>query len=111
VMVRLTAARLPYRWDLVPLAECEQAVAARLLTALQPDDVVLRDRGFWSYRLFWQVQQAGAFFAIRLRKQVKLQAVGALGPGDDLVRWEPRSGAAKKAIRAHQLPAALGLRV
>jgi hypothetical protein len=37
--------------------------------------------------------------------------LGAVGPGDDRVRWEPRSGAAKKAIRAHQLPAAIGLRV
>jgi hypothetical protein len=46
VMLQLTAARMPCRWDLGPLAECAQAVAARLLTALQPDDLVLRDRGF-----------------------------------------------------------------
>jgi hypothetical protein len=111
VLLQFTNARLPWLWDLVPLAECEQAVAARLLTQLQADDLVLMDRGFWSYRLFWQIQNRQAFFAVRLRKQVKFKNLGALGQGDDLVEWTPASGAAKKAIRDEQLPTAIRLRV
>jgi hypothetical protein len=111
VLLQLTLARMPWRFDLTPLAQSEQEVAARLLAELRPDDLVLMDRGFWSYRLFWKVQNRGAFFAVRLRKQVKFQELGALGPGDRLVLWAPRSGAAKKAMREDGLPAALRLRV
>jgi hypothetical protein len=111
VLLQLTAARMPWRWDLVPLAQSEQEVAARLLTAVAADDLVLMDRGFWSYRLFWQLQNRQAFFAIRLRKQIKYQHLGALGPGDDLVCWQPRSAAARKAIREEELPESIRLRV
>jgi hypothetical protein len=111
VMLQLTAARMPWRWDLTPLAQSEQEVAGRLLADLAADDLVLMDRGFWSYRLFWQIQRRQAFFAVRLRKQVKLNPLGALGAGDTLVRWQPSSAAAKKAIQEQQLPPAIRLRV
>jgi len=111
VMLQLTAGRLPWRWDLVPLAQCEQEVAGRLLAALRPDDLVLMDRGFWSYRLFWQIQDRQACFAVRLRKQVKLQTLRVLGPGERVVCWRPASAAAKKAIKEQGLPEAITLRV
>jgi hypothetical protein len=111
VMLQLTAARLPWRWDLVPLATCEQEAAAALLVGLRPDDLVLMDRGFWSYRLFWQIQKRQACFAVRLRKQVKLQTLRVLGPGERLVCWRPASAAAKKAMKEHELPEAMTLRV
>jgi hypothetical protein len=110
-MLQLTAARLPWRWDLVPLAQSEHDVGARLVAAARPDDLVLMDRGFWSYRLFWQIQHAGACFAVRLRKQVQFKTLGTLGPGDTVVQWTPRSGTARQAIRDHDLPPAIRLRV
>ena len=111
VLLQLLGARMPWRWDLVPLAQSEVEVAARLLQALRPDDLVLMDRGFWSYRLFWQIQRRAAFFATRLRKQVKFKELRQLSPGDRLVRWEPASAAARKAIREQELPPAIVLRV
>jgi Transposase DDE domain len=111
VMVQLTNARLPWRYDLTPLAQCEQEVADRLLADLQANDLVLMDRGFFTYALFWRVQERHAFFATRLRKQVKLKTLRPLGPGDQLVEWWPRSSAAKQAIRERQLPACITLRV
>ena len=111
VVLQLTLARMPWRWDLVPLATSEQAVAAQLLAHLQPDDMSLMDRGFWSYALFWQVQRRQAYFAIRQRKQVKFKELRHLGPGDRLVTWTPASAAAKKAIKEQGLPASMTLRV
>ena len=52
-------------------------------------DLVLIDRGFWSYKLFWQIQQRQAFFVIRLRQQVRPQTVRVLAPGERLVCWQP----------------------
>jgi hypothetical protein len=111
VLLQLTLVRLPWRFDLTPLAQSEQEVAGRLLPAVQADDLVLMDRGFWAYRLFWQIQQQHAFFAIRQRKQVKFQTLRQLGPDDRLVVWQPKSAAAQKAIRTLPLPPALQLRV
>lgn len=111
VLLQLTLVRLPWRFDLTPLAQSEQEVAARLLGAVQADDLVLMDRGFWAYRLFWQVQLRHAFFAIRQRKQAGLETLRQLGANDRLVLWRPKSTASKKAIRELQLPAAIQLRV
>jgi hypothetical protein len=107
VLLQLTQTRLPWRFDVTPLADSETAIAARLLTELREDDLVLMDRGFWSYKLFWQIQGRQAFFVIRLRQQVKPQTVRRLGPGDRLVRWQP----APRARRGTDLPAAIPLRV
>src|SRR5437588_224438 len=53
VMLQLPSVRLPWRYELTPLAEGERTVAGRLLSELRPDDLVLMDRGFWSYGAFW----------------------------------------------------------
>lgn len=90
VMVQYPLVRLPWRYELTPLAEGERTVAGRLLTGLRADDLVLLDRGFWSYGTFWQIQNQQAFFAIRKVAQVKFQQVRRLDRGDYLVRWQPR---------------------
>ena len=47
--------------------------------------LLLLDRGFWSYGLFWQIQWREAFFGIRLRTGVLLKTSKSLGPDDRLV--------------------------
>ena len=89
MMLALAQSRLPWRYELTPWEEHEQAVAGRLLTALRPNDLVLMDRGFGNYALFWQIARQEAFFAIRLRQNVPLKTVKTLGPRDRLVTWRP----------------------
>src|SRR5262249_14827916 len=74
---------------------------------LRRADLVLLDKGFFSYGLFWQIQGQGAFFATRLKAGVKLQTLRPLGERDRLVRWSPKDW--RKGWR--HLPAALTLRV
>jgi hypothetical protein len=109
VMLTLPLARLPWRYELTPLADDERAVAARLLDRLRRDDLVLFDRGLFSYGLFWQVQAQGAFFATRVKAGVQFQEVRSLGRGDRLVRWQPRDW--RKDWRRRGLPASMALRV
>jgi hypothetical protein len=107
VLLQFPLVRLPYRYELVPIREGEKVVAERLLQGLRPDDLVLQDRGFWSYRLFCVIQGQGAFFVIRRSNQGKLKNVQRLGDRDWLVRWTPRD---KKWVR-QGFPAFLMLRV
>jgi len=65
VMMQLPLVRVPWRYELVPCKQDERAVAKRLLNELERDDLLLMDRGFWSYGLFWQIQNRGAYFAPR----------------------------------------------
>lgn len=89
VMLALAQARMPLRYELTPWSTHEQTSAKRLLAGLEPNDLVLMDRGFWSYGLFWQVQQQGAYFAIRQRAKIPLKTRKKLGPHDRLVTWRP----------------------
>ena len=57
---------------------------------LRRNDLVLLDRGFYSYGLWWRIQSRGAYFAIRLKKQIRLQTLRRLGDKDCLVRWKPK---------------------
>jgi hypothetical protein len=106
VMVQYPLVRLPWRYELTPLAQGERTVASRLLRGLRGDDLVLMDRGFWSYGVFWQIHNQRAFFAIRKVAQVKWQRLARLDRGDYLVRWRPRDQ--KKKWQA--LPPAMVLR-
>jgi hypothetical protein len=107
VLLQLPQTRLPWRYELTPLAEDERAVAARLLDRLRRDDRVLLDKGFFSHGLFRQIQGQGAFFATRLKAGVRLQTLRSLGEQDRLVRWSPKDW--RKDWRP--LPEALTLRV
>lgn len=89
VMLQLPLVRLPWRYELGPLSEGEKTIAGRLLGHVRPNDLVLMDKGFWSYGLFWQLQNRKAFFAIRLFASVRLQTLRRLGLKERLVRWRP----------------------
>ena len=89
VMLQLPLVRMPWRYELTPLKEAEKTVAARLLAELRHKDLVLMDRGFWSYALFAQIAERQAFFAIRQIAQAHLTTLRRLGPHDRLVRYRP----------------------
>jgi hypothetical protein len=112
VMLQMPLARLPLRYEVVPLKVGECTVAERLAAFLQADDLVLLDRGFWSYGLFWQIQQQQAFFAIRLSKKPNLRTLEHLGPGDRLVTWAPAAtGIRRCRKKGYDVPESMQLRV
>jgi hypothetical protein len=89
VLLQFPQVRLPLAAAVVPLKVGEISAANGLVEHLQADDLLLMDRGFFSYGLFWRIQQRGAYFAIRLKKDIGLRRRRALAPGDRLVRWRP----------------------
>jgi hypothetical protein len=107
VMLQLPRVRLPLAYELTPLEQGERTVAARLLSRVQRGDLVLMDRGFWSYGLFHQMGLRQAFFAVRLMNGVKFKTLRRLGDGDLLVRWTPSDRQWKK----QGLPRTIELRV
>jgi hypothetical protein len=113
VMLAFPQCRLPWRYELTPRSCHEQTIAMRLLGYLEPLDLVLMDRGFWSYGLFWEVQRRQAFFGIRLRRGVKIKTLKRLGRGDCLATWKRPASWRKKDTWKHllDLPASLTLRV
>jgi hypothetical protein len=92
LMLQLPLVRMPWRYMLGPIDQGERTLAAELLQFLYKNDLVLLDRGFWSYGLFHQIKNRNAFFAIRLSNQIKLHRVKRLGNGDWLVRWKMPTG-------------------
>jgi hypothetical protein len=96
VMLQLPLVRLPWRYELVPITEGERTVATRLLGHLRRDDLVLMDRGFFTYGLFWRVIRADAQFAIRAMSGVKFKTATTLADGTRLVDWTPTDRRWKK---------------
>lgn len=112
LMLALAQARLPWRYAVVPQSCHEQTAAKGLLAHLGPDDLVLMDRGFWCYGLFWQIQNQQAFFAIRLRRGISFRHLKRLGTGDALVEWRPSTRCKKRCSWAGMgLPKSIRLRV
>jgi hypothetical protein len=89
VMLQFPLTRVPWRYTLAPRSQGEQALAGPLLDQLGRDDLVVMDRGYFAYGLFWRVQYRGAYFAIRLPARVKLVHLRRLGYKDRLVSWTP----------------------
>lgn len=108
-LLQFPLTRLPCAYALAPYAVGEVTLAGRLLGRLRPDDLVLFDRGFFSYGLFWQVQSRRAFFAVRLRAGIGLRRRRRLGPGDQLVRWRPKDS--RGQWRRRGLPRSIDLRL
>lgn len=106
LMMEFALTRVPFRFRLTPKSCAEKTSAVALLKNLQRHDLVLMDRGFWSYGLFCQIHAQQACFAIRLIKQARLPVVRKLGPGDALVRFAPQD----KQWRRLALPKELVLR-
>jgi hypothetical protein len=96
VMLQFPLARLPYRYGIAPKRTAEKTMAMSLLENLRRDDLLLMDRGFWSFGLFSEIQRKGAFFATRKIEQVKLEVVRSLGKNDSLVRLTPTAAKWKK---------------
>ena len=96
VMLQFPLTRVPYRFALGTKHQAEKTLAEPLLKALGNDDLLLIDRGFWSYGLFCQIVERKAYFAIRQIAQVKLKHLRTLGPDDSLVRWTPTSSKWRK---------------
>jgi hypothetical protein len=65
VMLQFPLARIPYRYELTPTKVSEKTSAVRLAKHLAADDLVLLDRGFWSYGLFWEIHNQAAWFAAK----------------------------------------------
>lgn len=113
VMLAFPQCRLPWRYELTPRSCHEQTIGARLLEHVEARDLVLMDRGFWSYGLFWQIQRRQAFFGIRQRRSVTLKTLRKLGPDDRLVTWRMPKRSRKKCAWKDlpDLPRSLTLRV
>lgn len=109
VMLQFPFTRMPYRYELAPVSCGEITLATRLCTHLRRRDLVLLDAGFWSYGLLWAIQNQKAFFALRLKKDVKLTTVKQLGKSEQLVRWTPKDSRGK--WRKAGLPKSIDLRV
>lgn len=109
VLLQFPLVRMPYRYEVSPVSVGEVTLALRLVAALRPGDLVLLDAGYWSYGLLWAIQQRGAYFAIRQRKDIRIKTVRKLAEKDLLVRWTPKDSRGK--WRKQQLPASIDLRV
>lgn len=109
VMLQLPFVRLPWRYELCPIHEAEQPIAERLLRHVRGGDLVLMDRGFFSYGLFCQLQKSGAFFGVRKTGSMKLgRAKKRFGPHDRLYEWKKPSGPRWRGL---DLPESITLRV
>lgn len=107
LLLQFPLARVPYAYELSPVAQSEKTGAVKLFSLLQANDLVLLDRGFWSYGLFWQIQRQDAFFGIRLFRTAGLKHLQKLGPKDRLVQYAPTD----RKWRKIGLPRSITLRV
>lgn len=107
VMITLPGVRIPIAYEVAPLCDSELTLAGRLMSHLRPNDLLLMDRGFLTYGMLWDIQQRGAFFGTRLRKQIKYKKRKCLGQGDWLVEWTPKDS----GRRWKHLPRSIQLRV
>lgn len=107
VMMTLPGTRIPIAYELAPLADSELTLAGRLMRHVRRDDLLLIDRGFVSYGLFWEIQNRDAAFGTRLKKRLNLTDVRRLGRHDRLVRWTPKDTRGQWKL----LPPSMELRV
>jgi DDE family transposase len=92
VMMQFPFTRVPFRYELTPLAEGEITLALRLVQHLRPGDLVLLDAGYWSYGLLQAIAVRGAFFAIRSSCKLVKRTVRLLEASgkDKVIRWTPK---------------------
>lgn len=107
LLLQLPLVRLPVRFELVSFNVGERTVAGPILEVLRRNDLVLLDRGFWSYGLFCQIGRSQAHFAIRKMSGVAFKTVERLAAQDELVQWTPSD----PQWKAEGLPASILLRV
>lgn len=103
VMLQFPTTRVPLSYELGTLAESEKTLAGKLLAPLRPDDLLLMDRGFWSYGLFWQIQNQGAFFGVRRFQSAKLLPCKRLSANEQLVWYAPSDRKWRRANLPRQM--------
>ena len=107
VMLMLPGTRIPIAYEVSPLCDSELTLAARLMRHVRANDLLLVDRGFISYGMFWEIQYRHAFFGTRLKKGIRFKKIEQLGPKDCLVEWTPKDSRGKWK----HLPQSIRLRV
>lgn len=90
VMLTFPGVRIPLAYEVSPVTDSELTVGERLMRHLRPRDLLLMDRGFLSYGMFWQIQSRDAYFGTRLKKNVNYKRLQKLGHNDWLVEWTPQ---------------------
>jgi Transposase DDE domain len=112
VMLQMPLVRLPYRYELAPLSVGETTLAMRLAQHVCRNDLVLIDRGFFSYALFCEIHQRNAYFGIRLKNGLNFKTIGSLSTNDRLVEWTPCQPIMSKwRKQGLKLPSSMKLRV
>jgi Transposase DDE domain len=110
VMLQSPLTRLPIAYQLQPFKVGEVTMARRLAAGLRSDDLVLLDSGYCSYGLLCDIQQRGAFFCIRVQRNLSMRTRQLLhGRRDRLVCWKPKDS--RGQWRREGLPRSLELRL
>lgn len=110
VCLLLPFTRMIAGYELGSYTDSEHTLGRHLLErTLRKDDLVLMDKGFWSYGLFWQIQNKGAFFATRLKARIGMTKIKDLGLDDELVTHSPKDW--RKSWRKKGLKKEITLRV
>lgn len=88
----------------------EHTLVPQLLPDIEPDMLVLADRGFYSYQLWQQILEAGAAMVFRVSSQLVLPVLQAYPDGsyrsvllDRAIQRQVRKRAAKAAADAHRV--------
>jgi hypothetical protein len=112
VMLQFPLVRFPYRYLLAPRKTAEITLAEQLMSHVEINDLLLLDRGFWSYWLLADIIQRQAYFGIRLKSGSRLTTLRSLGRGDRLVKWTPHPTKLRKwKQQGREVPPSLTLRV
>jgi len=58
--------------DLLNYRNNDQSYSSNIVSVLKPNDLVLRDLGYWSLDVFRQIEEKGAYFLTRLQFQAQV---------------------------------------
>lgn len=58
--------------DLLSYRNNDQSYSPNIVSVLKPNDLVLRDLGYWSLEVFEQIEEKGAYFLSRLQFQTQV---------------------------------------
>lgn len=107
LMITLPGTRIPIAYEIAPLKDSELKMAGRMMGHIRPNDLLLMDRGYFCYGLFWQIQNRGAYFGTRLKGRINYKKRKCLGRDDWLVDWTPKDSRG----RWKELPRSIQLRL
>ncbi len=76
----------------------EREPARAMISRLNSDDLLIMDRGFPSYEIFWDCRLVGGHFLARISKKWQPKVLKDLGNGDQIVLVKPRQHAKKRQV-------------